>query len=144
MPPPAACGEYALGGASVIVRPGPASPAGRAGFVCRSEAWPAGAPAAAQAASVESSPARQAADVAADDRRRVTARASTAASSRPSSAGRSRRVRARLRGGREREGGDPADAGGMRRTSHRGSARRRGCTSAQPRALRRPRGRRAR
>src|SRR6478752_214645 len=55
MPPPAAWGEYAFGGASVIVRPGPASPAGRTGCECRSLARPSGAPAAAHAASVVSS-----------------------------------------------------------------------------------------
>ncbi len=55
MPPPVAWGRYGSAGASLIVRPGPPSPAPVDGREWRSDRLPAGAPAAAQAASVLSS-----------------------------------------------------------------------------------------
>src|SRR4051794_7656231 len=55
MPPLIECGVYGFEGASVIVRPGPLRPAPVLGCEWRSAGLPAGAPAADQAARVDSS-----------------------------------------------------------------------------------------
>ena len=127
MPPPAACGEYAFGGISVIVRAGAgeADPDERlrvaVGRACR-----AGAPPALQRGEGRELGRRQAAVVAADDRGRVGAghpRRHQAGLRHADDPG---RVSLRVGGSRQRERARCRRGGGMTRISHRGSARRRG------------------